>query len=207
MSPTVRVCVRALLVLLGAAVAGVAVGVSPADAHTELVRSDPAADSSPATPPTAVRLTFSEAVQQTFATIAVTDPSGTRLETGPPTVHGRVVTTALNRPAEPGRYRVAWRVVADDGHPVDGQFSFTVTATALAAQPLTTVAPSATSASTSAETAGAATHEAAAAPDHDHDGSGGAGGFVTDHAWHFVAGALILVAGALLLWRERKIAR
>ena len=97
--------------------------------HTALKSSIPAKGSSVASP-TAVSLTFTEAVNVKLTTIAITKPDSSVVEalvvpTGPPaaTVGGKV-TNAL----APGKYLVKWKTASDDGHVVRGVIPFTVTA-------------------------------------------------------------------------------
>ena len=60
------------------------------------------------------------------------------VETAPPTVAGTVVTAAVTEKAGPGAYRIAWQVTSDDGHPVSGEASFTVTGGAAGSTPRVT---------------------------------------------------------------------
>ncbi|MBW0106279.1 copper resistance CopC family protein, partial [Pseudonocardia sp. KRD291] len=101
---------------------------APAWAHTELVRSTPAANSAVATAPSAVALTFSEEISPDLATITVTGPDGQRYESGPPTASGETLSLSLRPLGPAGAYRVDYRVVSDDGHPVAGAVPFTLTA-------------------------------------------------------------------------------
>jgi copper transport protein len=98
-----------------------------ADAHAMLLSSEPAANSRLAASPSRVRLVFSEPVEPTLAAVSLisSDGDATRLTvtSDPHDVHAVIApTTAL--PA--GAYRVAWRVVSVDGHPVGGSFVFWV---------------------------------------------------------------------------------
>lgn len=107
-----------------------------AAAHTVLVRSEPVAGSHAGTPPSRVRLVFSEALEPALARIALTgaDSRATSLVvTGDPQdVHG--IIAPLHSVA-PGAYRVTWRVVSADGHPVEGSFVFFVDGAAGVAEP------------------------------------------------------------------------
>lgn len=104
---------------------------SPAHAHDELVSTDPAADSSVAALPAQLTLTFSgELATDPGATeLAVTDASGASLADGDPVVSGTVVTQPLTGAAS-GTVTVLWKVVSSDGHPISGDYAFTVTAPA-----------------------------------------------------------------------------
>lgn len=109
--------------------AGGLLSASPAHAHDELVSSDPAADAALDALPGQLTLTFSgELATDPGATeLAVTDASGASLAAGDPVVAGTVVTQALSGTAS-GVVTVLWKVVSSDGHPISGEYAFTVTA-------------------------------------------------------------------------------
>jgi copper transport protein len=110
-------------------------------AHATLVEADPpdlcadvrARTSEPrcatgavlASPPPAIRLTFSERVQPIGAGLRVTGPRGRRAERGPVRAGARSLDVDVDA-TEPGTYRVSWRVVSSDGQPVRGAFAFSV---------------------------------------------------------------------------------
>lgn len=102
---------------------------SPASAHDELVSTDPAADSSVDALPAQLTLVFSgELATDPGATeLQVTDAAGTSLADGDPVVDGTNVTQTLTGAAS-GAITVLWKVVSSDGHPISGQYGFTVTA-------------------------------------------------------------------------------
>src|SRR5512138_233451 len=108
--------------------------VSPRSAaiHATLVSSEPAANSHLASSPTRVRLVFSEPIEGKLGRISLHPATGAtialRAGADPRDVH------AVIAPVEalaPGRYRVDWRVVSADGHPVDGTFVFAIGDTTL----------------------------------------------------------------------------
>lgn len=101
-----------------------ALGVTPAAAHADLINATPAAGSTVTTAPTEIRMEFSEGVQPDFAQVAVTAPDGTKVSTGDPQVSGTTVTQAITAPTQAGRYTVAYRLVSADGHPVAESFSW-----------------------------------------------------------------------------------
>jgi copper transport protein len=105
------------------------VGYAPISAllHATLLRSTPAANSRVAQPPDTIRLVFSEPVVPSLSQISLIDSGGNarRLEvTGDPRnvriLIGKV--GAIYR----GRYKVSWRILSADGHPIGGSFSFFV---------------------------------------------------------------------------------
>ncbi len=105
------------------------VAAAPALAHANLVRSDPPANSAQKTPPTRVRLWFSEAVEPSFSSVSVLDSSGASVDkhdshraSDDPTA----LEVSLN-PLAPGLYTVVWKSLsAVDGHITNGSFAFTV---------------------------------------------------------------------------------
>lgn len=120
-----------LIVALLAAVAGLvaaAVAEPPkAAAHSDLTATTPAAGSRETTPKSVV-LTFSDEVEPTFArvTLAIDEAEPVALSTE--VVDSEVRAT----PPEPARtggqqeWKVAYRVVSGDGHPITGTVAFSV---------------------------------------------------------------------------------
>ena len=74
----------------------------------------------------------------------MTDAAGTSLVAGAPVANDNVLTQPLQGTAS-GVITVLWKVVADDGHPVSDQFTFTVTP---AATPTATPTPTPSQTST-----------------------------------------------------------
>jgi len=130
------------LVLLTLVSASAALAILPTT-HATLVSSEPAANSHLVSPPTRVRLVYSEPVEGKLAKVTIVPATGTpmvlRAGGDPRDVHAVIAPMdALG----PGSYKVEWRVVSADGHPVDGRFGFTVGDTTAAAAPAPTpVAP------------------------------------------------------------------
>lgn len=193
--------VTGFLAAVGIAAAALFASAAPAAAHDQLVDSDPPANSTLDAAPEQVVLTFSaEVLADEGATVVeVTDASGTRVDDGDPIVEGVTVTQPLAAVAEPnGTFDVAWKVVSSDGHPISGEFSFTVegapepeptpTETAAPVEPTTEPSPTPTE----------------VAPPADEDSTFG-------DVWPWVAGGILLaaVAGAviyLLVSRARRAA-
>jgi copper transport protein len=98
----------------------------PASAHAVLLRTDPSPQTTVKSPPAAVRLQFSEAVEVAFGAVRVFDVDGKRVDKGKiQTAQGRrEVVVPASLPG--GTYTVTWRVVSADGHPVHGGFQFYV---------------------------------------------------------------------------------
>src|SRR3954471_2036391 len=113
--------------LLSILSASAALAVLPSTKHATLVSSEPAANSRLASPPTQVRLVYSEPIEGKLAKITIVPAAGApmvlRAGGDPRDVHAVIAPVdALSA----GSYKVEWRVVSADGHAVDGSFSFTV---------------------------------------------------------------------------------
>ena len=117
---------RLLRAILGVALAG-AIGLltaPPAASHDRLVESTPTEDAVLTALPERVELTFSSDVVPIAPVLVVQDAAGSAIQDAAPTASGRVLHTPLPADLKPGGYVVRWRVVAQDGHPVEGSFTF-----------------------------------------------------------------------------------
>jgi copper transport protein len=106
-----------------------------ADAHAELLSTEPASGEQLDTPPDRVVLHFSEAVSLTDDTLQVLDATGEPVDHGEPEhPDGQGASVAVTVPPDlaDGAYVVAWRVVSSDSHPIGGAFTFRVGAAAAA---------------------------------------------------------------------------
>lgn len=164
---------------------------SPAHAHDELLGSDPAADETVDTLPGEISLTFSGiiAADDGASEVSVTDASGTELANGTPTAQDNVLTQPLAGEAS-GALTVLWKVVSSDGHPISGEFEFTV---ASAPSPTQTTTPEPTQ-TTTPEPTPSATTSPSATPVPSGDDSTFA------EAWPWVVGGILLagLGGAVL---------
>ncbi len=108
---------------------------TPALAHANLVRSEPAANSAQPVSPKVVRVWFSEAIEPSFSTLRVVDKSGTAVDQGDAHRLGNDATAmevSLGNLPD-GLYTVVWKNTSTvDGHVLAGSFSFTVGAVPLA---------------------------------------------------------------------------
>lgn len=99
--------------------------------HATLLRSTPAANSRIAKSPATIRLVFSEQVVPELSRISLVGSGGDSLSlkvaNDPRDVHVLVGTVDGQLS---GAYKVVWHVISADGHPVGGNFAFTVTAPA-----------------------------------------------------------------------------
>lgn len=101
---------------------------SPGYAHALLRQADPPAGSRQPIPPPVVTLTFSEAVETRFSTIAVTDAQGKRMDFDTPQHAGddpKTLSVPLHT-LSPGTYTVTWHATSVDTHKTQGSYSFTV---------------------------------------------------------------------------------
>lgn len=135
---------RLTLAALAVALLSVLWVATPAFAHDELVGTDPASGAAVDALPAQLTLTFSgELIAQEGATaVEVTDAAGASLADGAPVIQANVVTQTLTGEAS-GAIRVLWKVVSSDGHPISGEYSFTVNAPAPTTTPTETPTPSA----------------------------------------------------------------
>lgn len=173
-----------------------------ASAHAALLGSDPKDGARVASLPARVDLEFSESMSAP-AYIVVTAPDGTAIQKGEVKVDDADVSVALDDPGLAGAYTVAFRAVSADGHPVTGQFGFTVTgggaATTDAASP--SASPdAASSAPASAEPSGAAADSSSDASSEESDDDGG---ISTGEVQVGVGVALFAAAGGLF-WLSRR---
>ncbi|MEU0521922.1 copper resistance CopC family protein [Streptosporangium sp. NPDC006007] len=127
--------VAVVLALLVTLVLGTAFA-SPALAHDTLQSSDPAKGVQVESL-REVRLTFTAKIR--FPAVVVRTSDNTAYQDGKPAVDGRVVTQRVKGDLPPGGYVIAYRVVSSDGHPIEGEIPFTLTA---APSPSGTGAPS-----------------------------------------------------------------
>ncbi|HEY0206892.1 MAG TPA: copper resistance protein CopC [Acetobacteraceae bacterium] len=99
-----------------------------AHAHAHLRQAEPPVGGTVHAAPAQVELTFSEAVEPRFSTVAVTDAAGAQVDhadlhvAGGDARHLAVSVSALR----PGTYTVVWHATAVDTHKTEGSFTFTV---------------------------------------------------------------------------------
>ena len=114
--------------------------------HATLLRSTPAANSHLTTPPETIRLVFSEQVVPEMSQITLGGPDGSsvllKVATDPHDVHTLVGTVPGG--STNGRYKVTWRILSADGHPVGGNFTFAMEGTGDSSRPGAIAPPPAT---------------------------------------------------------------
>ena len=101
----------------------------PVAAHTGLESSQPAGGQTVSTPVSTVSLTFNRPVEPIGSGLTVLDEHG--VEHRPDwlsSADGQTWVLEFETPLASGQYEVRWRVVAEDGHIVEGAFRFAVDA-------------------------------------------------------------------------------
>ncbi|MEU6860621.1 copper resistance CopC family protein [Glycomyces sp. NPDC046736] len=193
---TTRVAAGLLAALCGTVLA--LASAAPASAHAAVVGTDPEDGATLDTAPASVSATFSEILDGPSTTIAVTGPDGEVVEVEAAEYDGDTFTQPM-RYTVPGEYTLAYRVISEDGHRIDGSVTFTVAQipTELldpATAPTTEADSEATEgATTEAEPTEASTTAAAA----EDDDTGATIAVV-------LLCALVVVAGAVLLVRAMR---
>ncbi len=114
-------------------------------AHADLESSNPPAGGTVAALPAKLTLTFAEEVKPDSPVVKVTGPDGKQIDSGDAAVDlndpTRTIVTVSLYAGGPGAYAVHWETVSNtDGHPLSGDFSFTVSPTT-AASPTSAASP------------------------------------------------------------------
>ena len=114
-------------------------GGAAAQAHDELVSSDPAANATLTQAPAELNLTYSANLMNIEGgnRVRVVDSTGASVAEGEPQVKGTTVTQPLKikDSSADETYTVTWRVVSSDGHPIQGTYTFSVGAGKAVASP------------------------------------------------------------------------
>ncbi|MFD4641533.1 copper resistance CopC family protein [Lentzea sp. NPDC058436] len=163
---------RALIAFLFAGAAVLATA-APAAAHNALIGSDPKDKSSLEVGPSSITLTFDQDVQggQGINEITVVDSNGGHYEVaGDPTIKDTAVSAKVNALGKAGEYKIGYRILSADGHPVSGELTFTLTKD------------------------GAGTPTAPANADASSGDSGSGGGLPI---WVWIVGAVVLLGGGV----------
>jgi copper transport protein len=160
-----------------------------ATAHTRLESSAPAAGSTSDAPVTEVTLRFTLPVSRLGEGIVIDGPEGVVLADVAAAGDGLVLVATPSEALTTGDYTVTWTAAAQDGHPLEGTFGFTVTG----------AGPS------EPTTGGTGTPSAGASSGTDHDMSGmdhdmGHEPSAMDSPATDVAAALARLGSAVTLW-------
>lgn len=112
-------------------VAGFALLLLPTQAlaHTSLTHSSPASGAHLNVAPRELRLRFNEQIEIALARLSLVGPDGTEivlgeLQNAPDST--TVLVAPVEGPLSAGVYTVRWQVAGADGHPVRGEYSFTI---------------------------------------------------------------------------------
>jgi len=181
------------------------IAARPAAAHAELESSDPQDAAVLATAPRAVSFTFGETLIAQGNAITATDvASGSRVALGPVSVSGDTVTASWPPDATAAEYRVAYRVVSADGHPIQGAISFSIRGAAASASGSGASSPTAAPAPTESALPGAAA-AGTTGPEPVAATDAGATSATTPLPW-VLAGAALLAAAVLgwVAWTRRR---
>lgn len=154
-------------------------GALPASAHSTLISATPEDGATLDEPPEAVVLTFNEDVTDLGSDIVVTGPNGDEATAGETTIDGPEISRPLADDLPAGEYTITWRAVSADGHPISGEFTFTLTEAAGAGQDGTTGEQSQTATSSPTEDAPSGT-DAGADSSADNGASSDAGDTADD---------------------------
>ena len=99
---------------------------SVASAHLALRTSSPAAGAQLDRAPDAITLWFTQRPQLGFSRLSLTGPSGSVVLGAIAADTGNALRAAIPTPLGPGSYRVQWQTASADGHPIRGEFRFTI---------------------------------------------------------------------------------
>ena len=197
---------RALTVGLLALVAlGASAAIVPtAHAHSELVSSDPADGATLDAPPETVSFTFNEPLLPDFVRFIATDPSGQTGDVPVASVDGPTATIDWPQAAPGGEWTVSYRVVSQDGHPVEGGITFTYAAASPSpAPPSSSAAPTSQAPTTAAPTSAAPT-SAQPSPEISPAADTSTGGSSTLLIAGLAVGAIVIIGVAVALVARRR---
>ena len=100
-----------------------------AQAHTALVSSNPKSNAMLKTSPKQISITFNEDLikisGKNFSKISLSNTIG-QVKLGAITINKDTITAQLLKALPASKYKVTYRVVSSDGHPVSGSFNFWV---------------------------------------------------------------------------------
>jgi len=100
---------------------------APAFAHAQLTGATPKGNAVLTKAPTQIKLTFDDDLiaLESSNQIEVTNSKGQRVDANNSSVLGNQLTVTLKKLVA-GKYRVSYRVLSADGHPIASKYSFTV---------------------------------------------------------------------------------
>ncbi len=193
----------AVSVLAVAALVGGVATAQGVHAHSELVSSDPADGAALDAPPTTVSFTFNEDLLPDFVRFIATDPAGQTGDLPVGSVEGPTATISWPAGAPAGEWTISYRVVSQDGHPIEGGITFNYSAASPSPSP-SSPSPSPTSAApTSPSPTSAAPTSVAPSPSTSPaaDTGGGTSGVLIAA---LAVGAIVIVAAVVALVARRR---
>jgi methionine-rich copper-binding protein CopC len=201
----IKLIARAMVALFAAA-SMILLGSVSASAHAELEASNPIADSVIGAMPAQIELSFGETLMVVEGSaeanqVTVSDAKGVRVDDKKTVVADRMASVGVAPGAAEGFYTVAYRVVSEDGHPIEGSFKFEVSVAAQSGE-----APVATPVPIGEEPEGAPTAVIAPAPEPVlYDGAASGESSPSPLPW-ILSGATVVAtaAGAFIVFRRRK---
>jgi copper resistance protein C len=120
--------IAAAVVVMAFGLVAALAGAGAAAAHATRIASDPVENAELTQSPTVVSATFNETLQPQFAAMTVVGPDGNLWSTGDPRVQGAVISVGVRPLGPSGAYTVNYRATSDDGHVINGSWSFRLTA-------------------------------------------------------------------------------
>lgn len=116
-----------------------------ASAHGEIVSTFPEQYSNATPIPTEVWIQFDGNLQtldgQAINTIDVIDSTGLTVSYGDPIIEGGKISTKVSGQSAAGVFTVNYRIVSEDGHPVEGSYTFNASPNFADDAPVTTATP------------------------------------------------------------------
>jgi len=102
---------------------------SISSAHAYIKKSTPLENETVEKAPTEVTIKFDESIQPAFNSIKVFDSEGNRVDKNNGQIDPKqpsILKSGLKKDLPNGSYRIKWKVVSSDGHPVEGVIPFQV---------------------------------------------------------------------------------
>ncbi len=106
----------------------------PALAHAQLIDASPQANQVLTTSPSEFKLNFSDTLIDLGPNshwLKVENSAG-QIVSSDASLEGSLLTAVPLQALKPGKYQLSWRVLSEDGHPVQGSYQFTISGKKLA---------------------------------------------------------------------------
>ncbi|MFX3634847.1 MAG: copper resistance protein CopC [Candidatus Pristimantibacillus sp.] len=173
-----------------------------ASAHSKIDSSTPGSDETVTMSPTTIELSFNTTIEK-LSNFKLLNETGEQVNIGKAVVDGSKMSGDVPENLANGTYTVKWTIIGDDGHTIDGNYSFIVDAAvpAATASPEATEAPEAPAATVAPTEQPQPTETAPAAVETDSDSDSSSNSSSTAL---IVIGAIIVVVAGVLIARRRK---